>query len=78
MLRRIVRLYRAEIHHPPWPLEPAEVDVRENTVAPVELEGDPVVHHAARQDVVIWALGPRRDVKILQNRRPIGLAAGTS
>jgi uncharacterized protein YqjF (DUF2071 family) len=49
-------LYRAEIHHPPWPLQPAEAEVRGNTMAPIALEGDPLVHYSERQDVVIWPL----------------------
>jgi hypothetical protein len=52
------RLYRAEIHHPPWPLQPAEAELRENTMAPVELDGKPLAHYAKRQDVVIWPLEP--------------------
>ena len=63
-------LHRAEIHHPPWELRPAEVEVRLNTMPPdgVELGGEePLCHLAERQDVVIWSLegaarkaGPRR------------------
>ena len=49
-------LHRAEIHHPPWPLQPAEAEVAENTMAPVALEGDPLAHYSERQDVVIWPL----------------------
>ncbi|MBD0330751.1 MAG: DUF2071 domain-containing protein [Thermoleophilia bacterium] len=55
------RLARAEIHHPPWPLQPAEVEIELNTMAPtaVELPDDePLLHFAARQDVVIWPLEP--------------------
>jgi uncharacterized protein YqjF (DUF2071 family) len=52
------QLHRAEIHHPPWPLHTAEVEVRANTVAPVELEGEPLAHYSERQDVVVWPLGP--------------------
>jgi uncharacterized protein len=54
------RLLRAEIHHPPWPLQPAEAVVEHNSMtAPygVELpEGGPLLHFARRQDVVIWPL----------------------
>jgi len=50
------RLHRAEIHHPPWPLQPAEVELRENTMPPVAVAGDPLAHYSARQDVVIWGL----------------------
>jgi hypothetical protein len=52
------QLYRAEIHHPPWPLQPAEAELRENTMAPVDLERDPLAHYSERQDVVIWPLEP--------------------
>jgi uncharacterized protein YqjF (DUF2071 family) len=50
---------RAEIHHAPWPLQPAEAEVEHWGVAPVEVEfeGDPLCHYSARQDVVIWAPG---------------------
>jgi uncharacterized protein len=53
-------LFRAEIHHPPWPLQPAAVELRENTMTPagIELEGEPLLHFSARQDVVIWPLSP--------------------
>ncbi|HEU4450146.1 MAG TPA: DUF2071 domain-containing protein [Gaiellaceae bacterium] len=55
------RLLRGEIHHPPWPLQPAEAEIAVNTMAPagVELPGTPpLLHFAARQDVLIW--GPAR------------------
>src|SRR5262245_47063767 len=52
------RVYRAEIHHPPWPLQPAAVEIAENTMAPrtIELAGDPLAHFSARLDGVIWPL----------------------
>jgi hypothetical protein len=53
------RILRADIHHPPWPLQTAAADVARNTMtAPygIELPGDPLLHFAARQDVVIWPL----------------------
>jgi uncharacterized protein len=51
---------RAEIHHPPWPLQRAEAELEVNTMAPsgIELAGDPLCHYAERQDVVIWSLEP--------------------
>jgi len=57
------RLFRADIHHRPWPLQPAEATIELNTMAPdwVRLEGDPVLHYSARQDVVIW---PREEVAV--------------
>jgi uncharacterized protein YqjF (DUF2071 family) len=51
------RVLRGEIHHRPWPLQPAEARVDRNTMAEplgLELDGAPLVHFAARQDVVIW------------------------
>ena len=45
---------RAEIHHAPWPLQPADATVEQQGIAPVPLEGEPVCHFASRQDVVVW------------------------
>jgi uncharacterized protein len=57
------RVHRADIHHPPWPLQPAEATIRENTMtAPyaIELPAErPLLHYAERQDVVIWPLERR-------------------
>jgi uncharacterized protein YqjF (DUF2071 family) len=52
------RLSRAEIHHRPWPLRPAEAAIQLNTMPPdwLRLEDEPVFHYSARQDVLIWAL----------------------
>jgi uncharacterized protein len=52
-------LYRAEIHHPPWPLQPAELELDLTTMTPDGIDlpaGPPLVHFSARQDVVIWRL----------------------
>jgi uncharacterized protein YqjF (DUF2071 family) len=54
-------LHRAEIQHPPWPLQPAEVRVELNTIPPDGLEVGAQPEHvlyARRQDVVIWPLAP--------------------
>ena len=55
-------LFRADIHHPPWPLQPAEAEIRENTMPPpgIELDGEPLLHFSERQDVIIWPLEPAR------------------
>jgi uncharacterized protein len=51
------RVMRAEIHHPPWPLQPAEATFTANTMAPVQLPSDaPLLHFSRRQDVLIWPL----------------------
>jgi uncharacterized protein len=54
------RLARAEIHHRPWPLQPADAAIELNTMPPdwVRLEGEPLLHYSRRQDVVIWPLEP--------------------
>jgi uncharacterized protein YqjF (DUF2071 family) len=55
------RVRRADIHHPPWDLQPAEAQFAENTMtvaAGVALPARaPLLHYAMRQDVVVWAPG---------------------
>jgi uncharacterized protein YqjF (DUF2071 family) len=49
--------YRAEIHHGPWPLQPAQARIDLNTMPPLKVpQEEPLVHYSARQDVVIWPL----------------------
>jgi uncharacterized protein YqjF (DUF2071 family) len=48
---------RTDIHHPPWELQPAELEVAANTMArPLGLapRGAPHLLYAARQDIVVW------------------------
>jgi uncharacterized protein len=55
------RLHRAEIHHSPWPLQPADAAIQLNTMAPADLalpDEGPLLHFARVQDVVIWPLRP--------------------
>jgi uncharacterized protein YqjF (DUF2071 family) len=58
------RVRRADIHHPPWDLQPARAEFAENTMAAaagVPLGArEPLLHYARRQDVVIWPLAPAR------------------
>jgi uncharacterized protein YqjF (DUF2071 family) len=52
-------LLRGDIHHKPWPLQKAEADIRENSMARpygIELTEEPRVHYAERVDVVFWRL----------------------
>lgn len=52
---------RGEIHHPPWPLQIADGELRRNTMAGPQgltLSGGPLLHYAARQDVVLWPIRP--------------------
>lgn len=52
------RIFRGEIHHPPWPLQNAEAELSSNTMAeaaglqlPVQ---QPVLHFSKEQHVVVW------------------------
>jgi uncharacterized protein len=53
-------LHSADIHHAPWPLQPAHAELRENTMtAPYGIRlpaVKPLLHYAARQDVAVWPL----------------------
>jgi len=53
-------LFRGEIHHGPWALQPAEAELRANTMARasgIELpEMAPLLHFSLRQDVLVWSL----------------------
>ena len=52
---------RGEIHHPPWSLQPAKAEIDRNTMGSeigLALGGPPLLHYAARQDVVFWRLAP--------------------
>jgi uncharacterized protein YqjF (DUF2071 family) len=49
-------IYRAEIHHVPWLLHPAEAEIELASISPVDLRGKPLCHVAEPQDVVIWPL----------------------
>jgi uncharacterized protein len=54
---------RLDIHHAPWPLQPARAEIVENTMtAPlgIPLDGPPVLHFARRLDVVSWWSRPLR------------------
>lgn len=54
------RVYRADIHHLPWPLQRAHAEIHENTIAEaagVALSGPPVVLSFAREiEVLVWPL----------------------
>jgi uncharacterized protein len=51
-------LFRADIHHPPWPLQRAEAEVDPGRLPPLALDGQPLCHFASRQDVLVWPLEP--------------------
>jgi uncharacterized protein YqjF (DUF2071 family) len=49
---------RADIHHPPWQLQPVDAELQQTRISPVALEGPPLCHYSHRQDVVIWSPEP--------------------
>jgi uncharacterized protein len=55
---RARRVRRLEIHHPPWPLQPAEASIEVNTMPDANgITGPttpPLLHFAKRQDVITW------------------------
>jgi len=52
--------FRAEIHHPRWPLQDGEARIERNTMAAASgillPETAPLVHYSKRQDVLVWPL----------------------
>jgi uncharacterized protein YqjF (DUF2071 family) len=54
------RLLRGEIHHAPWPLQPAEAEIERETLsraAGLTLpETAPLLHYVHRLDVLAWAV----------------------
>lgn len=58
------RVLRADIDHPPWPLQTAHADIEESSIAGADgialPASPPLLHFAARQDVVIGPLMPVR------------------
>jgi uncharacterized protein len=53
------RVLRGNIHHTPWPLQPATAEIAVNTMGHqvgLDLGERPVLHYAARLDVLLWAL----------------------
>jgi uncharacterized protein len=59
-------LFRGEIHHPPWRLQPAEVTRNTTTVALaggiVLPETEPLLHYSERQEVLVWSLEPVKPI----------------
>jgi uncharacterized protein YqjF (DUF2071 family) len=52
------RLYRAEINHPTWPLQPAAIEIAENTMTEqlgfAPPREPPLLHYAEQLDVIAW------------------------
>jgi uncharacterized protein len=55
------RVSRANIHHDPWPLQPAVATFEVNTMTHplgIELNGPPLLHFSKRVDVQVWPPEP--------------------
>jgi len=59
---RTARITVGEIHHAPWPLQPAEAEFTQNTMAQAAGFSLPpdrgLLHFSKRQDVVVWQPQP--------------------
>ncbi len=53
-------VYRADIHHRPWPLQPAELRTLRNTMALAQdislPDVPPLLHYSKLQEVLVWPL----------------------
>ena len=53
------KLYMAEVHHLPWPLQKAKADIQKNSLLkPWDIDlpdTSPLLHFAPRVDVIIWS-----------------------
>lgn len=54
------KLYRGDIHHAPWPLQIAELEIENDTMAlshGIHLpDTSPLLHYSLRQDILAWPL----------------------
>jgi uncharacterized protein YqjF (DUF2071 family) len=54
------RVYRARIHHRPWPLREARLEFHRSSMVEAaglpEPKGEPLLHHGGPVDVEVWAL----------------------
>ncbi|GCE14743.1 YqjF family protein [Tengunoibacter tsumagoiensis] len=54
------KLYRGDIHHIQWPLQLAEAEILQNTMALAQgivlPDTQPLFHYAEQQEVLVWAL----------------------
>jgi uncharacterized protein len=54
------QLMRGDIHHPPWPLQPAEAQIQVETLSRAagitRVDTTPLLHYARQLNVLIWPL----------------------
>ena len=70
-------VFRAEVHHCPWPLQAAEAEIEINTVAQAaglpEFDHEPLLHFSRKLEVILWPL--RRVAETVPVSSPV-VAAG--
>ena len=53
-------VFRAEVHHQPWPLQAAEAEIEINSVAKAadipDFDREPLLHFSSKLEVLIWPL----------------------
>jgi len=50
-------VFRADVHHRPWPLQTADATIEMNTMTEaleIPLQGQPLLHYSAGVDAVVW------------------------
>jgi uncharacterized protein YqjF (DUF2071 family) len=56
------KVFRANIHHKPWPLQQAEAEILHNSLASADglhlPDTPPLLHYADKQEVLVWPLRP--------------------
>jgi uncharacterized protein YqjF (DUF2071 family) len=56
------RVYRGDIHHLQWPIQPAEASIEHNTMTQASSinlpDTQPLLHYAHHLDVITWPLIP--------------------
>jgi len=67
-------LFRAEVHHQPWPLQAAEAEIELNTVTVAaripNFSCDPILHFSRKLEVIVWPL--RRVAETSTTRQRVG------
>lgn len=70
-------VFRAEVHHRPWPLQAAEAEIEINTIAKAsglpDFDREPLLHYSSKLEVIVWPL--RRVAQTVPIKTPV-VAAG--
>lgn len=59
-MNRSGQLFRGDIDHAPWPLQPADAEIERNQMTePISVQipdTKPLLHYSAKLDVVAWGI----------------------